>query len=200
MDELADPEAAPPRVVRIGAPARLAGSEVIGGELRYAAHQLLAAGEASLAVISGEPLAPDAAPGPSVSDRALALDDPRGLARARAPFVDVRPGIAALVLGFGPASGGAAAGELLAVTGPVLDSGDAAELAIAARAAPGLLGGGVFDDAGRLVGVAARALDDPGGGGPQVRAVRATAIAARLRAALRAAPEALRMRAAAFLP
>ncbi len=192
---LVEPERDPPLAIRIGAPARLAGGAVPAGPPRHAAHRLFGAEGFALAAISGEPLAPDAAPPAAVGDRDLALDDPRGLAAARAPFVDVRPGASVLVLGFADAEDG----ELVASVGPVLDD-PGAELAIAARALPGMAGGGVFDERGRLVGVVARASGEPVAGAHLVRAVRATAIAARLSAALRAAPVPLRTKIVAFLP
>ena len=193
---LADPTREPPLAFRVGAPARLAGGAVPGGPARLPALGLFGTDDVTLAAL-GQP---------------AALDDPRGLAAARAPFVDVRPGTAALVLGFADAEGG----ELVASVGPVLDD-DAArrggydprvQLAIAARAVPGMLGGGVFDEGGRFVGVVVRAAEGPAGGAPAgvpagvplVGAVRATAIAARLSAALRAAPVPLRAKILPYLP
>jgi hypothetical protein len=63
-----------------------------------------------------------------------------------------------------------------------------------------MIGGGVFDEAGRFVGVVAGAAAAPEGGVHLVRAVRATAIATRLSAALRAAPVPLRAKILPFLP
>ena len=189
---LADPAREPPLAFRVGAPARLAGGAVPGGPARLPALGLFGTDDVTLATL-GQP---------------AALDDPRGLAAARAPFVDVRPGTAALILGFSDAEGG----ELVASVGPVLDDDAArrhgydprAQLAIAARAVPGMLGGGVFDEGGRLVGVVVRAAGEPGGGapggGPLVGAARATAIAARLSAALGAAPVPLRAKILPYLP
>jgi hypothetical protein len=204
-----DPEREPPLAIRIGAPARLAGGAVAGGPPRYAAHALLGADDFALAAIGGEPLDPGtaglgAAVPAAVTGGALALEDPRRLAAARAPFVDVRPGAAVLVLGFADAEGG----ELVASVGPVLADEDArrllagaydprTELAIEGRVLPGMQGGGVFDEGGRIVGIAARA---PAGGATAVRAVRATSIAARLSAALRAAPVPARAKVLPFLP
>lgn len=212
---MVDPERAPPLAIRIGAPARLAGDAVPAGGPRHAAHGLFGADDFALAAISGDPIEPGAAAPPAVSDRRLALDDPRGRAGSRAPFIDVRPGAAALVLGFEGGEGG----ELVASIGAVLADDEArrllaragpaeagrgydprAELAIAARAAPGMLGGGVFDEAGRFVGVVASAPAAPIDGVHLVRAVRATSIAARLSAALQSAPVPLRLKVVAFLP
>jgi hypothetical protein len=214
--ELVEPERDPPLAVRIGAPARLAGDAVPAGAARHAAHRLFGGEDFAIAAISGAPLPPGAPVPAAVSDRNLALDDPRGLAASRAPFVDVRPGAAALVLGFAADAEG---GELLASVGRVLDDAEArrliagagpaeaklgydprTELAIAARATPGMIGGGVFDEGGRFVGVVVHAPAEPIGGVHLVRAVRATAIAARLSAALRAAPVPLRTQVLAFLP
>jgi len=199
---LIDPERDPAPAIRIGAPARLAGGAVPAGAPGREARGLFGADDFALAAITGERLAP-------------ALDDPRGLAASRAPFVDVRPGATALVLGFADAEGG----ELVASIGPVLAEDEArrriaragpaearlaydprVELAVAARALPGMLGGGVFDEAGRFVGVAVRASAEPIDGAYLVRAVRATSIAARLSAALQAAPVPLRTKVLAFLP
>jgi len=209
-----DPEREPPLAFRIGAPARLAAGVVQAGLPRFAAHALFGASDIALAAVSGDPIDPGAAPPAAVSDRALPVEDPRRLAASKAPFLDVRPGAAALVLGFADAEGG----ELVASVGPVLADEDArrliaragaearrgydpqAELAIAARALPGMVGGGVFDEGGRFIGVVARALAEPTDGVDLVRAARATAIAARLSAALRAAPVAARGRVLPFLP
>jgi hypothetical protein len=203
-DGLADPERAPPPGFRIGAPARLEGDAVPAGGPHLAAYLLFGDGEVALAAIGGEPLAPGAAIPAAVSNRDVALDDPRKLAAAPAPFLDVGAGTAVLVLGFE----GGAGGELVASVGPVLADEEArrrgvdprSELAIAAHAAPGLAGGGVFDERGRFVGVVVPAGAPPDGGEPIVRAVRATAIAARLSAALRTAPVPLRAKVLPFLP
>jgi hypothetical protein len=231
---LLDPEREPPVAFLIGTPARVAGG-VTGDNLeRFAAHRLFgpvgkgAAGGAggegasvapaddfTLSAISGEP-AGEGRPIPkAVSDRELALEDPRGLAGSKAPFLDVRPGVPALVLGFAASEGG----ELVASVGPVLDDdtarsrlarADAAEAAIpydpsvelvvAARAVPGMTGGGVFDEAGRFVGVIARASTKAVDGAYLVRAVRATYVASKLSAALSAAPVPLRTKVLPFLP
>ncbi len=199
------PERAPPLAIRVAPPARLAGGAVPAGVPRHAAHLLFGGNGFVIAALSGAPLEPAAAAPPAVDDREVALDDPRGLAASRAPFVDVQPGAAVLVLGFAVDAEG---GELLASVGPVLDDAEArrrgydprTELAIAARAAPGMLGGGVFEEGGRFVGVVAGATSDPADGMHLVRAVRATAIAARLSAALRAAPVPLRAKIVPFLP
>ena len=224
---LLDPERDPPVAFLVGAPARFAAGSAAGDALkRYAAHRLFGpvvprsapvvppADDFTLSAISGEPV-DESAPVPrAVSDRDLALEDPRGLAASKAPFVDVRPGVPALVLGFAASEGG----ELVASVGPVLDDdvargrlardpGEAAvpydpavELVIAARAAPGMTGGGVFDEAGRFVGIAVRATTKPIDGVYLVRAVRATYIASKLSAALGAAPVTLRAKVLPFLP
>lgn len=233
---LLDPEREPPVAFLIGAPARFASGAAGDNVRRYAAHRLFgpvvktaaAAGatagdgaivapadDFTLSAISGEP-ADEGAPIPkAVSDHDLALEDPRGLAASKAPFLDVRPGVPVLVLGFAASEGG----ELVASVGPVLDDdtarsrlarADAAEaaipydpaveLVIAARAAPGMLGGGVFDEAGRFVGVAVRASTKAVDGAYLVRAVRATYVASKLSAALSAAPVPLRAKVLPFLP
>jgi hypothetical protein len=58
----------------------------------------------------------------------------------------------------------------------------------------------VFDEGGRFVGVVASATAEPIDGVHLVRAVRGTSIAARLSAALQAAPVPLRLKVVAFLP
>jgi hypothetical protein len=197
---MADPEQEPPLAFEVGAPARLAGGAVAGGGTRVPARGLLGAEDFTLAALVGAP---------------VELEDPRRLAASRAPFVDVRPGAMALVLGFADAEGG----ELVASIGPVLDDDEAlrriaragaaeaqhaydprAELAIEARALPGMAGGGVFDEAGRFVGVVLRASAEAAGGAQLVRAARATSIAARLSEALRAAPVPLRLKIVELLP
>ena len=205
---MADPDQEPPLAFEVSAPARLAGGAMAGGGARLPAKGLLGADDFTVAAVVGAPGEPNAA-APAAPERKLELDDPRRLAAARAPFVDVRPGAMALVLGFADAEGG----ELVASIGPVLDDDEArgriarggaseydarAELAIAARALPGMAGGGVFDEAGRFVGVVLRASAEPAGGEPLVRAARATSIAARLSEALRAAPVPLRLKIVAF--
>jgi hypothetical protein len=213
---LADPAREPPLAFRVGAPARLAGGAVPGGPLPYAALGLFGTDDVTLAALGAprEPAGaqPAGAPPAGAGDARVTLDDPSGLAASRAPFVDVRPGATALVLGFADAEGG----ELVASVGPVLDEAEAhrliaragarpghdprTELAIAARAVPGMVGGGVFDEAGRFVGVVTGTAAAPDGGEHLVRAVRATSIAARLSAALRAAPVPLRVKILPFLP
>ena len=225
---LLDPERDPPAAFLVGMPARVTSGSAAGDALRrYAAHRLFGpvvvaaapvvapADDFTLSALSGEPV-DDSAPIPrAVSDRHLALDDPRGLAASKAPFVDVRPGVPALVLGFAASEGG----ELVASIGPVLDDDTArgrlaradpaeaaipydpkVELVIAARAATGMIGGGVFDEAGRFVGVAVRTTTKAVDGAYLVRAVRATYIAAKLSAALGAAPVPLRTKVLPFLP
>jgi hypothetical protein len=228
---LSDPERAPPVAFLIGAPARFAGGAAGDNLKRYAAHRLFGpvvkaapppggdvvapADDFTLSAISGEP-ADEGAPIPkAVSDHDLALEDPRGLAGSKAPFLDVRPGVPALVLGFAASEGG----ELVASVGRVLDDetarrrlarAEAAEAAIpydpkvevviAARAVPGMTGGGVFDEGGRFVGVVVRASTKAVDGAYLVRAVRATYVAATLSAALSAAPVPLRSKVLPFLP
>lgn len=222
---LLDPEREPPVAFLIGAPARLAGGAAGDGLKRYAAHRLFGpvapatsaavpADDFTLSAVSGEPVDDGAPLAKAVSNQKLALDDPRGLAASKAPFFDVRAGAPALVLGYAAS----VEGELVASVGAVLDDDAAraaiardaaeagvpydaqAEVVIAARAAPGMIGGGVFDEGGRFVGIVARAAGKPDGSGAFVRAVRATYVAAKLSGALSAAPVALRTKVLPFLP
>ena len=131
-----------------------------------------------------------------------ALFDPAGLAMGTPTYAAAEPGELVMMIGF-PGSG-TLAGQLAASVGRVLDDDEAeqaivdlaaagdvegdiaydaeVEMLVEGEALGGMSGSGVFDTAGRLVGVLVRA-SDPLEGTRYIRAVRMTFIASELEGA-----------------
>ncbi len=173
--------------------------------------------------ISGEPVEVvghiGALPNAKVSDKRLAVHDPREVATSQQPWAEAKPGTQALVLGFPrdmPAM--TFGGELVASVGEILDDTRAkemllrsdadeaaipydpsVELVVAARAWSGMSGGGAFDEDGRYLGVSVRGTLTPVDGKYLVRVVRAPYVMKQLSAALAAAPAPLRTKLEPFL-
>ena len=160
-----------------------------------------------------------ALPSAKVDDTKLALHDPREIARSQQPWADAKPNTRALVLGFPrDLPDKKFGGELVASVGEILDDARAkdllsrsdpdeaaipydptVELVVAARAVPGMSGGGTFDEDGRYLGVNVRGTVKPVDGLYLIRVVRAPYIMKQLDAALAAAPESTRAKVKPFV-
>lgn len=171
-----------------------------------------------LAVVDGQEFDPRTIPAepPTLTKLPVRLFDPRGLTETVPSFTDAQSGERLLMIGYpssAPFRGAQAASvgrvlsdaearsalEELKLAGDVegdIPYDSAAELLLEGEARGGMSGGGVFDDAGRLVGILVRA-SDPHDGGQLVRVVRMTFIARALDDALGSASE--ERRAAATL-
>jgi hypothetical protein len=143
------------------------------------------------------------------------LYDPGGVTTSAPTWAAAVPGDLVLLLGFPNATG-----ELTASIGRVLGDDEAAdavsrladlgdvegtipydagvEIILEAAAAPGMSGGPVVDESGRMIGVMVRASDTHDGT-QYVRAVRMSHITAELAAAVAALPQDARRAVASFL-
>lgn len=155
----------------------------------------------------------------TVSDARLDVHDPHEMLSAPDPWAEAAPGTQVLLLGFPrDLPDHVFAGELVASVGVVLDDArakdmlarsdadeaaipydPAVEFVVAARAATGMSGGGVFDAAHRYLGVLVRGTVRPVDGTYLTRVVRARHVFGELDAALAAAPAPLRDKLAPFV-